>query len=197
MDVAAHCQREIAGKDDERIADNLHGRRSQSWMESIMETSIEVATPNQKKLKALGFVWIAVAFLPLTIIAVLIYATAFSEIPILNLDFSEALIASIVGFALMLFLLWGTLANAAHRFSTSRMESRCFRVSPDGISICVSKNDAKAIYLFKHGLRQVDLMWFQIKEWHAYTKFINGIPTSKTIVFKTIHGVDFHIPTYN
>jgi hypothetical protein len=166
-------------------------------MESTMETSIDVATPNQKKLKALGFVWIGGTLFALTVINVLIYVTIFSPIPIWNSEDTFPLIAILASFALMFFLLWGALANAAHRFSTSRMENRYFRVSSDGISICVSKNDAKTIYLFKHGLRQIDLSWELIKRWYPYTVSVNLIPTSRTIVFETTQGEKIQVPTYN
>jgi len=146
--------------------------------------------------QGLGFVWIAVAFIPLAILSVLIYVTISSPITLWNSDDTFLLVMILAGFALMPFLVWATLANAVHRFSTSRMENRYFRVGPDGISVCVSEDDAKAVYLFKHESRQVDLMWFQIKEWHP-TYSEKSSPSSRTIVFKTIHEVAFHIPTYN
>lgn len=163
----------------------------QKQFQSTVGPVVDIATPSTGKLRALGFLWGAIALFPIAVI---------------NYSIIQALTTSdllgkrpvyLVGLLLMPVLAWYALGSAVQRFRAASTENRYFRSGPGGISICLPDDYASSTFRFSLEILEFDLPWDQIKTWYPFVQSTNGIPTDRSIVFETVNNQKFSIKTYH
>ncbi len=97
---------------------------------SVGET-VDVATPDARKLTSLGLWWGALTLFPLAVITFSVFDALSSDDPLIG---SHNLVTT-AGLLLMPLLAWFSIGNAVQRFQSSTSTKRYFRAGPGGVSV--------------------------------------------------------------
>ena len=163
----------------------------QKQFQSTVGFVVDIATPSKGKLRALGFLWVLIALLPIAVINYLIIQALTSSEPLVT---SKPI--TFLGSLLMPVMAWFALGNAVQRFRAAT-EDRYFRAGPGGISVCVTDDYAGGTFRFSLKNLKFDLPWDRIKTWYPFVESMNGIPTERALVFETLENERIKVKTYH
>ena len=163
----------------------------QKQFQSTVGCVVDIATPSKRKLRALGFLWVVIALLPIAVINYLVIQALTSSDPLVT---SKPI--TFMGSLLMPVMAWFALGNAVQRFRAAT-EERYFRSGPGGISVCVTDDYDGGTFLFSLKNLKFDLPWERIKTWYPFVESMNGIPTERALVFETLENEKIKVKTYH